>query len=180
MRTLMRNATKKNGDDKPDDKELRTIFARNLAEGEIKLCEVQAAADIHHGIQGKERKIYDRLRYWIKKDIVNSPSVSAKELKENPSDALFDDDMESEKSSSGSENDDKPTERHTFTKEETYVIKTVFKEEIEKNALISREKVKKIMARSTALKAMFNENDIRPLAVKVWNLRRAYRKGQKK
>ena len=171
----MRNTTTKNGDDKPDDKELRTIFARNLAEGEIKLCEVQAAADIHRGIQGKERKIYDRLRYWIKKDIVNSPWVSAKELKENPSDALFDDDMESEKSSSGSENDDKPTERHTFTKEETYVIKTV-----EKNALISREKVKTIMAKSTALKAMFNENDIRPLAVKVWNLRRAYRKGQKK
>ena len=51
MRMSMCLSRKQGGDDKPDDKELRTIFAKNLAEGQVKLGEMQEAGDIHSAIK---------------------------------------------------------------------------------------------------------------------------------
>ena len=55
-------------------------------------------------MQSNERKIYNQLKYWIKKAIGKSPSVSSTETQENPGDDLFVDDMYSGKSSSDSKN----------------------------------------------------------------------------
>ena len=195
---------------------IEDIFSDNIARGQNpSMEEIKEKGEKNELIRGRERAIYDRIRYLVRKrkkqnatdestmecdrDAEEDLEMNRRDEKCNElSEDMFDesvteaenktqkvpdndaaDDVDDDDEEDDEEVDEKPA-RKKFTEKENNMISTVFYQEIEDGATISRVKVAKKFKEHPGLKHILKKCRSIDLENKIRNMRRAYRNKHRK
>ena len=207
LRGAMRNTTdaaeekeKITDKDEESDERLMELFPKAFETGKIRMREVRDVAELSPELKGKERAIYERIRYIISKqkktEVLTLPSeCEEKETRlrrigieterideleatdevaeENDSESLFDDEEEIIKNKN-------PHSRVAYTAKQNKMIADIFKKQIETTETIMEEHVAKKFKANPVLRDLGEQLTSKQLCDKIRAMRRAFRLKNKK
>ena len=199
LRGIMRNPCDEKAESETEDMDdgtLIELFPNAFECGQIRMREVRDAVELNPELAGRERTIYERVRYVLNKrkkgEVLNLPSETEDEetklrrigveIEAGPSSKeteAEEDNMDSSESVVHSEGkivrENNPQARNSFSKEQNKVIAKLFKMQIETNESITEEHVAKQFKKDAILQDLCEHLTTKQMSDKIRSMRRAFR-----